>query len=123
LLYLLLPPKVRGGTEWVDAGEVNALQPKIPVERQNGRERFERAGGSESVAVHGLRRADGEPVRMRAKNGTDGGCFRRIVGLCAGAVGIDVADAFRIQASITDRRTHRPGGSVSRGLSDVTGVR
>jgi menaquinol-cytochrome c reductase iron-sulfur subunit len=33
LLYLLLPPKVRGGIEWVDAGEVSQLQPKIPVER------------------------------------------------------------------------------------------
>src|ERR1051325_5920870 len=41
LLYLLLPPKVRGGTEWVDAGEVTPLQPKIPVERVFRRNRID----------------------------------------------------------------------------------
>ena len=33
LVYLLLPPRVRGGTEWVDAGDIGQLQPKIPVEK------------------------------------------------------------------------------------------
>jgi len=32
LLYLLLPPKVRRESEWIDAADVTALQPKIPVE-------------------------------------------------------------------------------------------
>jgi menaquinol-cytochrome c reductase iron-sulfur subunit len=39
LLYLLLPPKIRRESEWVEAGDVTRLQPKIPVEvvfRRNG---------------------------------------------------------------------------------------
>jgi menaquinol-cytochrome c reductase iron-sulfur subunit len=32
LLYLLLPPRVRRESEWVDAGDVAKLQPKTPVE-------------------------------------------------------------------------------------------
>ena len=32
LLYLLLPPKVRRESEWIDAADVTKLQPKVPVE-------------------------------------------------------------------------------------------
>jgi len=32
LVYLFLPPKVRRGDEWVDAGDITRLQAKIPVE-------------------------------------------------------------------------------------------
>ncbi len=32
LLYLFLPPKVRTEAEWVDAGDIAKLQPKVPVE-------------------------------------------------------------------------------------------
>jgi len=32
LLYLFLPPKTRAESEWVEAGDVSALQPKTPVE-------------------------------------------------------------------------------------------
>lgn len=32
LLYLLLPPKVRRESEWIEAGDISALQPKVPVE-------------------------------------------------------------------------------------------
>jgi len=32
LVYLLLPPKVRRESGWIEAGDVSALQPKVPVE-------------------------------------------------------------------------------------------
>jgi len=32
LLYLFLPPKVRRESEWIEAGDITTLQPKIPVE-------------------------------------------------------------------------------------------
>ena len=32
LLYLLLPPRVRRQSEWVEAGDITTLQPKTPVE-------------------------------------------------------------------------------------------
>jgi len=32
LLYLFLPPKVRREPEWIEAGDITTLQPKIPVE-------------------------------------------------------------------------------------------
>ncbi|HYM10212.1 MAG TPA: ubiquinol-cytochrome c reductase iron-sulfur subunit [Bryobacterales bacterium] len=32
LLYLLLPPKVRRASEWVEAGDTTGLQPGVPVE-------------------------------------------------------------------------------------------
>jgi len=32
LLYLFLPPKVRRESEWIDAGDITKLQPKVPVE-------------------------------------------------------------------------------------------
>jgi menaquinol-cytochrome c reductase iron-sulfur subunit len=32
LLYLLLPPKVRRESEWIDAGDITKLKLKIPVE-------------------------------------------------------------------------------------------
>ena len=32
LVYLLLPPKTRRESEWVEAGDVTNLQPKMPVE-------------------------------------------------------------------------------------------
>jgi menaquinol-cytochrome c reductase iron-sulfur subunit len=32
LLYLFLPPKTRAESDWVEAGDVASLQPKIPVE-------------------------------------------------------------------------------------------
>ena len=32
LLYLLLPPKVRRQQEWIDAGDITKLQPKVPEE-------------------------------------------------------------------------------------------
>ena len=32
LLYLLLPPKVRRESEWIEAGDISTLQPKVPVE-------------------------------------------------------------------------------------------
>ena len=32
LLYLLLPPKTRAESDWVEAGDVTSLQPKTPVE-------------------------------------------------------------------------------------------
>lgn len=32
LIYLLLPPKVRRGAEWIDVGDVTKLQPKTPIE-------------------------------------------------------------------------------------------
>lgn len=32
LLYLLLPPKTRAESDWVEAGDVASLQPKTPVE-------------------------------------------------------------------------------------------
>jgi menaquinol-cytochrome c reductase iron-sulfur subunit len=38
LIYLLLPPKLRKESEWVEAGDVGSLDPKAPVEmifRQN----------------------------------------------------------------------------------------
>jgi menaquinol-cytochrome c reductase iron-sulfur subunit len=32
LLYLFLPPKVTSEPEWIDAGDITKLQPKLPVE-------------------------------------------------------------------------------------------
>jgi quinol---cytochrome c reductase iron-sulfur subunit, bacillus type len=32
LLYLFLPPKVRRDSEWIEAGDINTLHPKTPVE-------------------------------------------------------------------------------------------
>ena len=32
LLYLLLPPGVRRESEWIETADINALQPKVPVE-------------------------------------------------------------------------------------------
>jgi len=32
LLYLFLPPKVRRESEWIEAGDITTLLPKIPVE-------------------------------------------------------------------------------------------
>jgi menaquinol-cytochrome c reductase iron-sulfur subunit len=32
LLYLFLPPKVPGESEWIDAGDITKLQPNVPVE-------------------------------------------------------------------------------------------
>lgn len=32
LLYLFLPPKVRRESEWIDAGDIARLKPKIPVQ-------------------------------------------------------------------------------------------
>ena len=37
-IYLLIPPKLRKRPEWVEAGDVSALEPRVPVEmvfRQN----------------------------------------------------------------------------------------
>lgn len=32
LLYLLLPPRIRRGPEWIEAADVTKLQPRVPVE-------------------------------------------------------------------------------------------
>jgi len=32
MVYLFLPPKVRREAEWIDAGDISGLRPKVPVE-------------------------------------------------------------------------------------------
>jgi menaquinol-cytochrome c reductase iron-sulfur subunit len=32
MLYLFLPPKIRSEQEWIDAGDITKLRPKVPVE-------------------------------------------------------------------------------------------
>jgi menaquinol-cytochrome c reductase iron-sulfur subunit len=32
LVYLLFPPKAKGGEEWIDVGDISGLAPQVPVE-------------------------------------------------------------------------------------------
>ncbi|HZT30999.1 MAG TPA: ubiquinol-cytochrome c reductase iron-sulfur subunit [Bryobacteraceae bacterium] len=41
LIYLLLPPKLRKESDWVEVGDISALQPEVPVEMVFRRNRID----------------------------------------------------------------------------------
>ena len=63
-------------------------------ERRGG---FDGASCAECMAVHGFGGADGEAIRVREEDFTDGGGFGSVVRQRGGAVRVNVADLARLQ--------------------------
>ena len=83
--------EVEGGVYFGYSGVGGEL---LLVEGDDGGERFDGSGGSYGVAVEGFGGADGDLRAEGAEELVDGGGFGGVVGLCAGAVGVDVGYFF-----------------------------
>ena len=83
--------EVEGGVYFGYSGVGGEL---VVVESDDGGQGFDGSGGSYGVAVEGFGGADGDLWGERAEELVDGGGFGGVVGLGAGAVGVDVGDVF-----------------------------
>src|SRR5205814_5173890 len=77
------------------------------AQREEARDRLERAGRAQQMAAHGFRRRDHELVGVVAEHLLDGRGLLAVVRLGRGPVRVDVVDVARIQAGLAERHTHR----------------
>ena len=93
------------------------------MQRQQRGDTFEGSGSTERMSVHRLGRTHGEALGMLPEDRADGLRLHQVVGQRAGAVRVDVADLFGLEAAVAQRCTHGLGCSFPRRLDDVVRVR
>ncbi len=92
------------------------------VQGEDGGEGFERAGGSDGVAVEALGSGDGNAGGAGAEDLVESVGFDGVVDLGPGAVSVDVIDVLRGEVRVGECLADGDGSAGGIGLSDVAGV-
>src|SRR5688500_10871011 len=83
------------------------------LDRLDGDDGVDAAGGAQAVADHALGGADGEAVGVLAKGALDGGGLGAVVVAGAGAVGVEVVQLAGLQGGLGEGLGHAADGALA----------
>ncbi|MCY1440193.1 hypothetical protein D9M71_564580 [compost metagenome] len=101
-------------TPFVRLVQVDGRWGHLAIDCQHAEDRFHRARGAQQVAGHRLGRADRQLVGMLAEHALDRRHFGHIARWGRSAVGVDVADVFRLDTGIAQGVGHAAGSAFAR---------
>ncbi|MNP15325.1 hypothetical protein D3C76_1076790 [compost metagenome] len=93
--------------------QVDGGRSHLAVDRQHAEDRFHGTGGAQQVPGHRLGRADRQLVGMLTEHALDRRHLGHVASRGRGAMGVDVADLFRLDVGITQGVGHAAGSAFA----------